>query len=249
MNFLLLQHLGIEPAALIGDVIADAGHTIETICIDRGEHVPSELSGYDGMIVMGGPMSANDSHITYIRDEIALLKQAVAAGFPVLGICLGAQLLAKAADAEIVTSPVRELGWYPLHRTWDSADDPLFRTLEDGLMVFQWHGETFTLPDPATLVATHPDVPHQAFRIGSSQYGLQFHIEVDGAIIEPWIEAGECERSELGEAGIKAIRSQSPDYIPAADAFCRVMVSAWIKLCDADLPSMAESAPRSTRAG
>jgi len=250
MNFLLLQHLEIEPAALIGEAIAGAGHSLQVVLMERGDAVPPTLAGYDGMIVMGGPASANDSHLSYIRDEIALLKQAVAADFPVLGVCLGAQLLARAADAEIVTSPVRELGWYPLQRTWDSADDPIFRALDErGLMVFQWHGETFTLPDAATLVATHPDVPHQAFRIGSSQYGLQFHIEVDDVIIEAWVEAGESERSELGDAGIAAIRSQSPDYLPAAHAFCRVMVSAWIKLCDADLPSMAESAPWSSRAG
>jgi len=232
MHILLLQHLEIEPAALIEALIADAGGTIETVRMDRGETVPSALAGYDGMVVMGGPMSANDSHLRYIADELALLEKAIEADFPVLGLCLGAQLLAKAAGAEIVVSPVRELGWYPLQRTWDSADDPIFRTLgESGLMVFQWHGETFTLPDSATLVATHPDVPNQAFRIGSSQYGLQFHIEVDQPIIESWMEAGASERSELDDDGIVAIRSESPEYLPAAHAFCREMVSAWLVLC------------------
>ena len=232
MHILLLQHLEIEPAALIEALIADAGGTIETVRMDRGESAPSALAGYDGMVVMGGPMSANDSHLPYISDELALLEKAIEADFPVLGLCLGAQLLAKAAGAEIVVSPVRELGWYPLQRTWDSADDPIFRTLgESGLMVFQWHGETFTLPDSATLVATHPDVPNQAFRIGSSQYGLQFHIEVDQPIIESWMEAGASERSELDDDGIVAIRSESPEYLPAAHAFCREMVSAWLVLC------------------
>jgi GMP synthase (glutamine-hydrolysing) len=231
MNFLVLQHLRIEPTAIIGKIIEEAGHHIELVRMDRDESVPQSLSGFDGVVVMGGPMSANDTHLSFVTDEIELLKEAIKIDLPVLGICLGAQLLARAAGAEIVTSPVRELGWYPLQRTRDSADDPIFQALDDdGLMVFQWHGETFTLPDSATLVATHTDVPQQAFRIGSSQYGLQFHIEVDRPIIESWIEAGESERTALGEAGIAAIRAQSPDYIPAAHAFCRQMIMAWLAL-------------------
>ena len=233
MNILVVQHLEIEPAALIGALIIDTGHRVEIVRIDRGEKIPAELAGYDGVVVMGGPMSANDIHLPYIADELLLLAKAIEADLPVLGLCLGAQLLARAAGAEIIASPVRELGWYPVRSTWDSADDPIFRMLEDDLMVFQWHGETFTLPDAATLLATDPDVPHQAFRIGSSQYGLQFHIEVDAAVIDSWIEAGESERSELGEAGIAAIRSQTPGYLPAAHAFCREIVSAWLGSCDA----------------
>jgi GMP synthase-like glutamine amidotransferase len=119
-----------------------------------------------------------------------------------------------------------------MSRTWDSADDPLFRAMDDGLMVFQWHGETFTLPDAATLLAMHHDVPHQAFRVGSNQYGLQFHIEVDETVIEAWIAAGESECSELGEAGVATIRAQSPGYLPAAHAFCRALVISWLRLCD-----------------
>ncbi len=233
MNFLLLQHLQIEPAAIIGEMIEEAGHRIEPVRMDRGEPVPQSLSGFDGVVVMGGPMSANDTHLSFVADEIELLREAIKVDLPVLGLCLGAQLLARAAGAEIVTSPVRELGWYPVLRTRYSAGDPIFRALDDdGLMVFQWHGETFTLPDSATLVATHTDVPQQAFRIGSSQYGLQFHIEVDEPIIESWVEAGESERAALGEAGIAAIRAQSPDYLPAAHSFCRQMIKAWLGLCD-----------------
>jgi len=231
MNFLILQHLEIEPAALIEALITDAGHTTETVRIDKGEAIPSLLDGYNGVVVMGGPMSANDTHLSYITDELALLEKAIEADFPVLGLCLGAQLLARAAGAEVVASPVRELGWYPLRRTWDSAADPLFRNLDDDLMVFQWHGETFTLPDCATLVATHPAVLHQAFRIGSSQYGLQFHIEVDSKIINSWVEAGESERAELGEIGLSAIQSATPDSLPAAQSFCTQMVMAWLELC------------------
>jgi len=232
MNFLILQHLEIEPAALIGALLTDAGHTTQTVRVDRGETIPTALSGYHGLIVMGGSMSANDTHLSYIADELALLEKAIEADFPVLGFCLGAQLLASAAGAQVIASPVRELGWSPLQRTRASAADPLFGNMDDDLMVFQWHGETFTLPSSATLLATNPAVPNQVFRIGLSQYGLQFHIEVDQAIIELWIAAGESECSELGDAGVAAIRLQSPEYLPGAHAFCREMVTEWLGLCD-----------------
>ena len=97
--------------------------------------------------------------------------------------------------------------------------------------MFQWHGETFTLPNSATLLATHPAVPHQAFRLGTTQYGFQFHIEVDEPIIDAWVDAGESERDELGEAGVLEIRSATPDHMPKAHGFCRKMVTAWLELC------------------
>lgn len=231
MNFLVLQHLEIEPAALVGDLIVEAGHQLEMVRLYENESVPDSLDGYDGLLVMGGPMSANDLHLSYISEEIALLKRAIEIDFPVLGFCLGSQLLAKAAGAEVIPAAVRELGWHLVFPTKSSVNDPLFCQMGDRLHVFQWHGETFTLPEQATLLVTHPEVPHQAFRIGSSQYGLQFHIEVGAEIINAWIVAGESERAALGEAGIAEIRSVMPDHLPVAQVFCREMVLSWLKLC------------------
>jgi len=180
---------------------------------------------------MGGPMSANDVHLTYIRDEIRLLMQAVGTDFPVLGICLGAQLLAKAAGANIVPSPVRELGWYRLFPTPDARTDALFSSLPaDGLDVFQWHGETFLLPKDATLLASCPKVPNQAFRLGSCQYGLQFHVEVDETTIHQWIEAGESERTYLGEKGVQDIFNASRKQLSTMQQFCDIMCRNWLAL-------------------
>ncbi|MDQ7010555.1 MAG: type 1 glutamine amidotransferase, partial [Mariprofundaceae bacterium] len=187
MQILVLQHLEIEPPALIADIIRDAGHDLKTIRLWQGEVVPHALDDWDGLIVMGGPQSANDVHLGYIHDETVLLERAIEQDFPALGICLGAQLLARAGGADILPSPVRELGWYPVYPADTAATDPLFRHMRAGQMVFQWHGETFSLPAHASLLATHPDVPHQAFRIGSSQYGLQFHFEVAQPLIRQWV--------------------------------------------------------------
>ncbi len=233
MNFLVLQHLQIEPAATIGAVIEAAGHTVQVIRLYRDEPVPQSLSGFSGVIVMGGSISANDSHLSFIADEIQLLKQAIKIDLPVLGVCLGAQLLARAAGAQVVVSPVRELGWFPVNKTSCSNEDPLFRNMDgNGLMVFQWHGETFTLPDAATLVATHPDVPHQAFRIGSSQYGLQFHVEADQATIQSWIDAGASEREYLGKSGVATLLVEGRENLASAQKFCTEIVNRWLSITE-----------------
>ncbi|MDQ6960868.1 MAG: gamma-glutamyl-gamma-aminobutyrate hydrolase family protein [Mariprofundaceae bacterium] len=119
MRFLVLQHLDIEPPALIADCLLEAGHTLETVHIHKRDAIPGALSGYAGLIVMGGPMSANDKHLPFIGKEIHLLQQAIAQDFPVLGICLGAQLLAKAAGAKClaITSSfgveqLKEADWF-----------------------------------------------------------------------------------------------------------------------------------------
>jgi GMP synthase (glutamine-hydrolysing) len=229
MKFLVLQHLDIEPPARVADVLSQAGHHIET-CHVQQMPVPESLAAYDGLVVMGGPQSANDD-LPYIRNEIALLRLAIAEDFPVLGICLGAQLLAKAGQAEVTRSPVWELGWYPVFPTPASAGDPLFTPLpEAGLCIFQWHGETFSLPDGAQLIAHHPNVPNQAFRLGTSQYGLQFHAEVDAPVIERWIEAGDGERHHLGPQGVQDIRRNMARIDPM-HGFCDAMVQAWLHLC------------------
>ena len=236
MKILVLQHLKIEPPALIAENIRKAGHDIDTLRLWLDEAVPSDPDDWDGIIVMGGPQSANDTHLSYIRDEITLLEQAIARDHPVLGICLGAQLLARAGGASIQPSPERELGWYPVYPTDASAEDPLFRHMQAGQMIFQWHGETFTLPEHATLLATHPDVPHQAFRIGSSQYGLQFHFEVDQPLIRQWIDAGASERAHLGDDGIQAMLAATQDHLPAMHGFCTQAVNAWLGLIEKRQP-------------
>jgi len=231
MDFLVIQHLDIEPPALIGEVLLEAGHALHALHLDLGDELPPGGNDFSGLIIMGGPQSANDIHLPYIQAELKWLEQRIAEGMPMLGICLGAQLMAKAAGASISASPLRELGWYPILPTEDTASDPLFSSLpEAGLTVFQWHGETFSLPDQSKLVATHPEVPAQTFRLGESQYGLQFHIEVDAPLIEQWIAAGYSERACLGAEGLAELREATQDHLETMRGFCRRMTHNWLAL-------------------
>ncbi|MDQ6987934.1 MAG: type 1 glutamine amidotransferase [Mariprofundaceae bacterium] len=229
----MIQHLSIEPPALIGEMLCDAGHDLHYIHVDKGDVLPENTSDFSGVVIMGGPQSANDAHLAYIDNELRWLTKTLADGMPMLGICLGAQMMAKASAAEISRSPLRELGWYPVFPTPASGNDPLFADLPTaGLQVFQWHGETFSLPQQASLIATHPDVPQQIFRLKQAQYGLQCHIEVDEALIEQWIDAGKSERTHLGACGLATLRHQTAQHLEAMRLFCRRMIGNWLALID-----------------
>jgi len=230
MRILAWLHAEIEPPGRLADVVAARGGCIESNLVPaEGVRDPR---GYDGLLIMGGPQSANDTHLPYIRRELELLRRLIAEEVPILGICLGAQLLARAAGAAITPAPMRELGWFRVTPTPGGMEDPLFESLPgEGLHVFQWHGETFSLPEGAVLLATAEHVPHQAFRLGRRQYGLQFHVEADAGMVERWLAAGEEERRHLGASGIAALRADHARHMENAHAFCRRMGLAWLERC------------------
>jgi len=229
MDFLVIQHLDIEPPALIGELLSAAGHSLRTLHVDTGDSLPADTSELRGVIIMGGPQSANATHLTYIRDELQWLKKRVDEGLPMMGICLGAQLMAKAAGAVMIPSPVRELGWFPIYHTIGAEHDPLFRDIPNTLTVFQWHGETFALTDRMTLLATHPDVPAQVFRLGQAQYGLQCHVEVNASMIESWVAYGTSEREHLGIEGISLLHKNTSLYLEPMQHYGRQIVANWLQ--------------------
>jgi GMP synthase (glutamine-hydrolysing) len=144
------------------------------------------------LIVLGGSMSANDD-LTYLQNEIEHIRAAILGGKPVLGVCLGAQLTARALGARAYANPVKEIGWWPVAFTPHAKCDPLFNGLDGSEVMFQWHGETFDLPAGADLLATSSACRHQAFRWGDRIYGLQFHLEATPAIIRQWcLEDAAC---------------------------------------------------------
>lgn len=188
---LVVQHVGIEgPGRLLG-WLEEAGWRLDVRNAEAGAELPARLDGYGALLVLGGFMSVHDAdRYPHLRQTADLLRQAVAADVPALGICLGSQLLAQALGGQVTRNRVREIGVDRVVLTAQGRADPLFAELPEELPVFQWHGETFSqLPPGAALLATSPACRHQAFRAGRRAYGLQFHFEVDEPMVRAWAEA------------------------------------------------------------
>lgn len=184
MHVLAFRHVPFEHLGLIAAALEERGIACRYADLFDCPGPPADWESAAALIFMGGPMSANDD-LPFIHQELRLIERAVAAGKPVLGVCLGAQLIAKALGAKVYRSPVKEIGWAPV--TWrnEARADPLFRGLTAPEVLFHWHGETFDLPAGAAWLASSGACPHQAFRSGTA-YGLQFHLEVTPEMIACW---------------------------------------------------------------
>jgi GMP synthase-like glutamine amidotransferase len=154
------------------------------------DHPPSDPAGYDALIFMGGPMSVNDD-LAYLRREEAYIREALQQQKPVLGVCLGSQLIARALGAQVRRNPVKEIGWFPIQLTEAGRCDSLFTCFREPEVVFHWHGETFDLPTGAELLAVSDRCRYQAYRVGTDVYGLQFHLEVTPEMIAGWCSEDE----------------------------------------------------------
>lgn len=211
---LLVQHHESEGPALIADALDRTGCSLELIRTDLGQTLPHGLAGYAGLVVMGGPMSAgSDDDFPTRLTEVALIRDALDRRLPMLGVCLGAQLLAVAGEAEIRRGPRAEIGWGTVHLEPAAQGDPLFGEMQGDLTVLHWHGETFDLPDGAVHLASSRLYASQAFRLGLSAWGLQFHVEVDPAAIARFVDAFGHEapdgQSIVRDAPERLARSQS----------------------------------------
>src|SRR5438105_903870 len=181
MRVLIFRHVPFEGAGLLETVLLDRGIAFEYADLYDAAAPMVDPTSYNALIFMGGPMSVNDD-LAYLRCEERHIREAVAKGVPVLGICLGAQLIAKALGGAVRRNRAKEIGWFDLRFTPAAAGDPLFDGL-DVETVFHWHGETFDLPPGAELLASSDLCRNQAFRMGDRVYGMQFHLEVTPEMI------------------------------------------------------------------
>jgi GMP synthase-like glutamine amidotransferase len=185
--WLLVQHVAFEGPGAIAQAIADAGAPLTLLRTDRGDALPppDALDEVAGLVVMGGPMSVHDD-LAWLAEERALLRRAVEAGLPVLGVCLGAQQLAAALGAPVFEGPAPEHGVGEVHLTTAAIGDPIFGPAPTPLPCVHWHGDTFALPDGAVRLAGNAAYENQAFRFGDRAYGLQFHVEVTASLVAHW---------------------------------------------------------------
>jgi GMP synthase (glutamine-hydrolysing) len=188
-RLLVFQHVPHEILGTFNPLLKDAGFRIRYVNFGRTPDAKPNIEKYDGLIILGGPMCVDqtDSH-PHLQTEIEAIKLAMERHMPVLGICLGAQLIAKALGANVKRNPVKEIGWYDVTPTEEGTKDPLFNSFKGTEKIFQWHGDTFDIPHGAINLASSPECSNQAFRYGERTYGLQFHLEVDKALIQRWLK-------------------------------------------------------------
>jgi GMP synthase (glutamine-hydrolysing) len=214
-SWLVLRHAQAEGIGLLGNALRERGIQHRALDIFRGEPVPKDVRGVGGLIILGGPMAAYEQDkYPFLRPESALIEKAIAAGRPVLGICLGAQLIAQTLGARVFPGEKREVGWAPITLTADGRDDPLFAGGEGSLTVFHLHGDTYELPPDAANLATSTLYEQQAFRWGDVVYGFQFHLEFTESIIARLAQEADSQRymSEAG-ADVKQIVADAPAHV------------------------------------
>lgn len=187
-RILVLQHVAAEPLGTLDPLIRARGHRIRYVNFEREPDAQPRLDRYRGLIVLGGPMNVEDHpQRAHLVTEMRLIERALAQDKPVLGICLGAQLLAHVLGAPVVRHCISEIGWHQLETTVAGRDDPVLAPLGACSPVFQWHSYTFSIPQSAQHLARTSSCENQAFRYGKSAYGFQFHLEVDAALIGRWL--------------------------------------------------------------
>jgi GMP synthase-like glutamine amidotransferase len=188
MNLHVLQHVPFEGPAQTGAWAAVRGHRVTSTRWFADERPPA-LQSVDLLVVMGGPMSVYEEHLhPWLREEKHFIRQAIASGKRILGVCLGAQLLADVLGARVYPHTQKEIGWFPVQRTADVARAKLFDAVPEGLEVFHWHGDTFDIPPGAVHALRSEACPNQAFSFEDRVVGLQFHIEIEAGGVAALIE-------------------------------------------------------------
>ena len=221
MYILIIKNTGTEGPGTIRDYLIEKGveYSIADL-FDCKTEMP-DVRQYSHLVIMGGPMAVYDMEgHGFLSYEAAIIRAFIKTGRPVLGICLGAQMIAYAAGADVYKGGSTELGWYRAAITDEGMKDPAFSALalpdEKSVEVFQWHADTFDLPAQAVRLASSEAFPNQAFRYGNNVYALQFHIEVTPAIVREWFKD---EKGAEIESMLKKTDEVYPEYRKRAQGF------------------------------
>ncbi len=229
-TLLVLQHAGCEPPGVYEDELRERGISFERVVTSEARELP-DWRPHAGIVAMGGAMGAyeEDRH-PWLGPEKRLIAEAMGAGLPYWGVCLGAQLLADALGARVAPGPEPELGVLEVSLTGAAKQDPVFASAPPAFRTLQWHRDTYELPAGATRLARSAGYEQQAFVLGRA-YGLQFHLEVDGALAAQWMEVPEyvSELEELDGAGapermLEQVRAAEAETVPLA----RALFGRWL---------------------
>ncbi len=233
MDVLVLQHIACEPPGEYETVLRERGANLHRVELDEGDPLPP-WRDFDAIVAMGGPMSVNDdADLPWLTGEKRAIGEAVRAGVPYFGACLGVQLLAASLGARVYAGPEPEVGVLPVTLTPEGVADPLFAGLPPAFPTLQWHGDTFDLPDGATRLASSPAFPNQAFRYGETAYGIQFHVEVLPAMAREWARVpayAEYADRVLGAGGMERLMDDFDAAQAAMRATGRDLFARWADL-------------------
>ncbi len=221
MAILIIQHAESCAPGLLGDALSRFGQRTVIVRTDRGQSLPADLGDVHGVVSLGGPQSANDAE-PWVAQETALLKLAHQTGVPILGLCLGAQLLARALGGTVARMPKPELGWAQMSNVSVDKEDALFTGLPWKQTYFCWHEEFVSkLPEGATVLQRNEACPVQAYRVGPWSYGIQYHPEWNRQTILK--EIGQATEQELAAAGTTAelLRQGTHDHYESAERMAR----------------------------
>jgi GMP synthase (glutamine-hydrolysing) len=236
-DVLILQHTAPETPGTLGEALAKRGLLTHTVRPFAGDRVPEVLADAAGLVVLGGPMGVYETEAhPHLRGELALIEEALRAGVPVLGVCLGSQLIATVLGADVQPAPAKEIGWHGVALTDEAARDPLWRSKDDRddrlprrFPAFHWHGDAFEVPAGATRLAWSAQTGCQAFRYGAPEagaYGLLFHLEVTAPIVRGMTVAFAGELRAEGLDGA-ALREQAAAHLPVLQQIGRRVFGRW----------------------
>jgi GMP synthase (glutamine-hydrolysing) len=232
-SWLVLRHVQAEGLGLLANVLRERGIHHRYLDLPRGEPPPRDLRGVGGLIVLGGPMAIYeaDRH-PFLATESALVERALTAGRPVLGVCLGAQMIASVLGARVYPGEKREVGWAPITLTDDGRDDPVFGVLDPGLTVFHMHGDTYELPPDGRNLARSAVYEQQAFSWGDLVYGLQFHLEFTDTMVARLASEPES-RAYITGAGVdpQAIVAESAAHVRRLGGVVQQLFSGFFAQC------------------